>query len=636
MIQFVHSRRPDRLSYDTIEYPRPFEFILFENIAIPIVSSRIHHYCIYQYFIRAECFDYGPSEEIRRNNSIIMIFVKASSVWRLTLCVLAIAYVERHEMISVTVHVHAETSVSETLSIPGQIVNAKVPSFEPNKKQAGQPKQQLWLYEGALYDPLDGRKVAKVRGLELVQQLEDTSNLAIDSLLKHPNATYQDSKTLWSQKIFCYTTEKTRTTTAAGTVEDALREQPRSMQESILDSVRVRPRSPRKKVPLDQAVAVYETATTFISRKSGKGKRNTSMNREQDDDDDDETEVLVHSEWPNGQTMWGTARDCSQQTGDSVSGSRSSTNIDFTVFAKLRNKNSPLYSPDLILDDSANSSSGTRTTKSGDIIVSPKRASLVQFGSSDGTMETKHKFGARETYSYRNVPNEAVTSTKRNTRRKWFPFSWPLSRGKNEKGATSTSPSLYYTRYGEGPPFYAPGRMCMLELRGRPVSNLGEVGPLLRGLILGNSTSNNDQQSGSPAPISNFHWNRNNEEEEEASTEDMKGKAAKGVMVSSSSSSSSSNEPAIMSIQRAWNLRERQRDLQVGNSDRYVTTKQLQSRRRRMRQPLALKLTVVDDTSTVTGKQGIQKLTVFAKRGMNCAISIWERIQASTTMESRS
>ena len=551
-----------------------------------------------------------------------MSFVGASFAWHMALCVVAIACVGQHEMISVVVR--AETSISETFSIPSQILNAKVPSAKANFLQSQHQKQQLWLYEGALYDPLDGRKVAKVRGLELVQPLENTSHLAIDTLLNHPNATYQDSKTVWSQKIFCYTTEKDKKTTTADTVEDGHQEQPQSMQESILDSVRVRPRSPRKEVPLDQAVAVYETATTFISRRTKNRKRDANVN----DGDDDETEVLVHSEWPNGQTMWGIARDCSQQTEESIPGSRSSTNIDFTIFAKLRNKNSPLYSPDLIRDDeSEDNSSGTRTTKNGDIIVSPKRASLVQFGSSDGTMETKHKFGARETYSYRNISNDATANSKKG--RQWFPFSRLRSRAK----MTSTSPTVYYTRYGEGPPFYAPGRMCMLELRGRPVNNLGEVGPLLKGLILGDS-SRSEQRSNRRPPISNFHWNEG-DGTQEATTDDVskhrrRGKGSKGVMVSINEESSTT------SIQTAWNLRERKGELSMSNSNNNAMTKQLQRRRRRTRQPLALKLTVVDDTSITTGKKGIRKWNALANRGKNCAMTIWDRIRASATMESRS
>ncbi len=555
-----------------------------------------------------------------------MSFIRASFVWHLGLCVVAIACVGQHEMISV--FVRAETSISDTFSIPSQILSAKVPSAKENSQQSQyqQQQQQLWLYEGALYDPLDGRKVAKVRGLELVQPLENTSHLAIDALLNHPNATYQDSMTVWSQKIFCYTTEKDRKTTAADTVEDGHQEQPQSMQESILDSVRVRPRSPRKEVPLDQAVAVYETATTFVSRRTKNRKRDANVNV--NDGDDDETEVLVHSEWPNGQTMWGIARDCSQQTEESIPGSKSSTNIDFTIFAKLRNKNSPLYSPDLIRDDeSEDNSSGTRTTKNGDIIVSPKRASLIQFGSSDGTMETKHKFGARETYSYRNIRNDATAKSKKG--QQWFPFSRLRSRAK----MTSTSPTVYYTRYGEGPPFYAPGRMCMLELRGRPVNNLGEVGPLLKGLILGDS-SRSEQRGNRRPPISNFHWNEG-DETKEATTNDVskhrrRGKGSKGVMVSSN------EEYTPVSIQTAWNLREIKGELSIGKNNSNAITKQLERRRRQTRQPLALKLTVVDDTSMTTGRQGIRKWNALAKRGKNCATAFLDRIRASTTMESRS
>lgn len=42
---------------------------------------------------------------------------------------------------------------------------------------------------------------------------------------------------------------------------------------------------------------------------------------------------------------------------------------------------------------------------------------------------------------------------------------------------------MQYTRYGEGPPFYAPGRMCMLELEGRPIDSLGDASPLLQQVI---------------------------------------------------------------------------------------------------------------------------------------------------------
>lgn len=506
----------------------------------------------------------------------------------------------------------AEASTPDTVSIPSQILNAKIPT-------SNEQNQQLWLYEGALYDPLDGRQVAKVQGLELVQQLDDTSHLAIDRLLKHPNATYQDSKTLWSQKIFCYTTTKNigKDASSSDDTVDRLQEKA-TAQESILDSVRVRPRSPRKEVPLDQAVAVYETATTFVSRKK-RTTRHTNSNKHESDGDD--VEVLVHSEWPNGQTIWGKARDCSQQIGKSnTDNDKSDSNtIDFTIFAKLRNKNSPLYSPNLIRGEE--SQDETRTTKNGDIIVSPKRASLVQFGSSDGTMETKHKYGARETYSYRNIPKTVDSdSNKSNNLPTWFPLFW---RNSKTKDSSATSPTVYYTRYGEGPPFYAPGRMCMLELRGRPVSNVGEVGPLLKGLIEGKSSAKQEKQK---PPISNFHWKDNLVGNQGDEKRRRNGKAVV--------KSNSSNNPSAISIQTAWNLLERNRELGNDGRDTNPKARVLSKRRRRTSQPLALRLDVPDETMEATNGKG--NFRVLWKKGRNCAVAMWDRIKDSSTMESRS
>ena len=544
-----------------------------------------------------------------------------------TLCIVAlniIAIGDRRKFIS-----PAEASTSDSVSIPSQILHAKIPKSkeDPQSKH----NQQLWLYEGALYDPLDGRQVANVQGLELVQQLDDTSHLAIDTLLKHPNATYQDSKTVWSQKIFCYTTTKdfgkdVRSSSSSSSYDTGNRT-PQTMQESILDSVRVRPRSPRKEVPLDQAVAVYETATTFLSRKK-RGNANAKSNKRENGDDEeeeDDVEVLVHSEWPNGQTIWGKAQECSQQIGKSKTNKVNSGTdmIDFTIFAKLRNKNSPLYSPDLIRDEESHEE--TRTTKNGEIIVSPKRISLVQFGSSDGTMESKHKFGARETYSYRNIPSTGEAIRKIRNSPKRFPFPW-----KNKKLTDSslTRPTVYYTRYGEGPPFYAPGRMCMLELRGRPVSNFGEVGPLLKGLIQGKISK--EQQNRKPT-IANFNWQENQSRVQSDSVpKDRKvcPNGREGTNVDGKTRSSP------VSIQTAWNLRERNRELGIDSSEPYAKSTHFPKRRRRTRQLLTLRLDVPDETMANT--YGKRNWRVLLRNGRNSVKTMWDRIKDSSTMESRS
>mmetsp|Transcript_22060 Transcript_22060/g.48915 ORF Transcript_22060/g.48915 Transcript_22060/m.48915 type:complete len:548 (-) Transcript_22060:342-1985(-) len=509
--------------------------------------------------------------------------------------------------------VHADETVSNHVSIPKQILAARVPPSE-SKNHRQQERQQLWLYEGALYDPLDGRQVAKVQGLELVRPLDDTTNLAIDSLLKHPNATYEDAKTVWSQKIFCYT----KPPQAGGGTSD---DNPPPTQETILNSVRVRPQSPRKEVPLDQAVAVYETATTFISRKC-------RSHNEIENIDGDDDEILVHSEFPNGQTMWGEASDFQQQVDDTRS-------IDFTVFAKLRNRHSRLYAPDLIRDDDDFEKPKQKSSKSGDVVISPKRAALVQFGSSSGTMETKHKFGARETYSYRNIPL-APDQTRNHDASKglagWFP--WLLRRNSPRRASNDGSPtktktgaSLYYTRYGEGPPFYAPGRMCMLELRGRPIGSLGEATSLLRGLLLHEASS---------GPIVNLHWKDNREETDEMLAVAPKQERRKpGTLAKAAIAEIGNSKAPPPTIQTAWNLRvknnrytsdKKGRDKVASlGGDRQKSNLSTQKKQQFL---LRLEERIPDD------EDGNNNLRAWTRYGKKRALAVWDRIRASTTMES--
>mmetsp|Transcript_5578 Transcript_5578/g.16057 ORF Transcript_5578/g.16057 Transcript_5578/m.16057 type:complete len:559 (-) Transcript_5578:421-2097(-) len=524
------------------------------------------------------------------------------------------------------------TADGSKASIPSQILRARMPFLAKPQNNGDDDdddddKQQLWMYEGALYDPLDGRQVANVQGLELVRPLYDTSHLAIDSLLRHPNATYVDAKTLWSQKIFCYTKPTTRT--SAGFGNDA--SQSESGGEDILQSVRIRPRSPRKKVPLDQAVAVYETATTFVSRtkRGGRASDDTA-----DDRSEDEDELLVHSERPNGQTMWGMAAQGGSQRQRAGNGSNNNNNnnnnMDFTVFAKLRNKHSPLYAPDLVPDPD-DDKPRSKSNADGDVIVSPKRAALVQFGSSDKTMESKHKYGARETYSYRNIaPLPAAAVAPAGSQRRWSPLEWfrriPGEYAKQFMGtarsSTSSSTSVHYTRYGEGPPFYAPGRMCMLELRGRPIGDLDEATPLLRGLL---------RRDG--GPVANFHWAGDDPSVEDDAKTKTTTKKKKDVG-STTTTTTITNTMAIPSLQTAWNRKE--------PSTTYPTE--------RMRTPTGaaarrgansgrstkhlLRLDVPDDFD---GEEGAGKrLGAWTKKGKQRAEALWDRLKAATAMEAGS
>ena len=330
------------------------------------------------------------------------------------------------------------------------ILHAKGLSLSKNQQQQ---QQQLWMYSGSLYDPLDGRKVANVQGLELLKKVcnNESSSLQITPLLQNPNATYEDAATILSQKVFCYTTPSTASSGSST--------QPQEQQ--ILRNIRVRPQSPLKLIPLDQAVSVFETATTYTTRNSGSGG---------DEDGDDGQELIIHSEWPsNRQTIWSKATNIKM----------TDTSLDYTLFAKRRSSSSLLYRPDLV-------TTKTKTAATDDAVAaSPKRSSLIQIGPSNN-IESKHKFGARETYSWTRTTNLSKLGSENGGGflSRFNPFrrqEKSLTGGVG--GSDDTTTHLTYSRYGEAPSFYAPGRMCMLELQGRPISCLKDATPILQNLI---------------------------------------------------------------------------------------------------------------------------------------------------------
>jgi hypothetical protein len=436
---------------------------------------------------------------------------------------------------------HLATPTVLATTIPSQIFHARIPCLVGYPTSTGQ--QQLWMYQGALYDPLDGRQICQVQGLEMVRPVYNTSHLAIDAILRAANATYEDVKSLWSQKIFCYTT----------TSSDRTRQE-------LLTTVRLRPQAPLKRVPVNQAVMVYETATSFVSRGN-----------------EDQPELLIHSEFPNGKTMWGKAAFSTGSGGSVVSSPlqnqqnqppMSSSSTDFTVYTKLRSPKSPLHAPDL-----SETTTSLQTGSEQGLVVSPKRAALVQFGSASGTMETKHKFGARETYSYRNIP-PAVQSTTEKKHPMWMMTSLAVwgTRRRNEP-TTPVTTTLSYSRYGEGPPFYAPGRMCMLELSARPIASVADATPVLQSLL---------QHNG--GPVQNF------------------------------------GGTSVISIQQAWGLGLHRGKARYGKGNKAAATSSTQR---------VLHL----DNDAIQRDSTRMRLPTWVNKGQAKLEELWERISTSTTME---
>jgi len=363
--------------------------------------------------------------------------------------------------------------------------------------RSGPTGHAIWAYQGALYDPLNGQKIANVQGLELVRKLAETDAsleqrtkfhkrcgdlVAATGLMGGGTTGNSDGEknndnnihvdyagTLLSRKLFCYTDPNV---------------DPRSLKSrggggvgggagGLLRSIRLRPGSPERTIPMDQAATVYDSASTFVQR----GK-----------------EWIVHTEWPDGRVVWTSTHVMYDQNDDaddendggayderstSVGSDRSATAsstplklsdgnvLEFSAYARPQGRGRPRF-PDLTIpvvqtkgsnkNRKKQKKGSTSSTEEATTTVSPRRSALVQFGTGSGGGDAlSSKFGARETYSY----------------------TLHGSGGNPQYNAGKKGCSVRYTRYGEGPIWYGPGRLCTLELTGKRVTDVSELPPML-------------------------------------------------------------------------------------------------------------------------------------------------------------
>mmetsp|Transcript_6171 Transcript_6171/g.9480 ORF Transcript_6171/g.9480 Transcript_6171/m.9480 type:complete len:120 (-) Transcript_6171:794-1153(-) len=68
----------------------------------------------------------------------------------------------------------------------------------------------VWSYEGTLYDPLDGRKICGVEGIELVRILASSPSKSNRKSLLVSND-MKSSATILSRKLFCYQNPEKKT-----------------------------------------------------------------------------------------------------------------------------------------------------------------------------------------------------------------------------------------------------------------------------------------------------------------------------------------------------------------------------------------------------------------------------------------
>ena len=406
--------------------------------------------------------------------------------------------------------------------------------------RCGPTGRSTWLYQGGLYDPLTGDQIAHVEGMEILEavsmptnhrgveeddnrlslendnqknnpknkrrrkpkkrgktdKMDETSAvkasssssstgmdlLSIHGSLTHPDSKYTQAGTLLSRKFFIYRSKDDKKT--------------------LLQSVKLRPYSPERKIPLNQVVSAYATANTFIERSP--------------------REWMVHGEWPDGRTVWnqatvhrnGESWSEGQATDESLSNQQGKSNqrrrtkrrrgkdtaqppvesfttksLEFTVHVRPRAKNrnaKDKKGPDLTLEpatiqETVDGVNGT-ATKTTSATRSPPRSSWFSIGPSSST---KLSTGARETYHYEWTEDENPKQQQQEEeqydrydedalrrmgarRRRRFLLGRPRKKAtKVPSSATGSECSVRYTRYGEGPVWYGPNRFCLLELRGK-------------------------------------------------------------------------------------------------------------------------------------------------------------------------
>jgi len=367
--------------------------------------------------------------------------------------------------------------------------------------RCGNTNPALWSYEGKLTDPASGKVIAEVEGLEIVKALpviypsppsatitnnnikkESIFNKLYANRILYPQTTkttlqsnnnqqWDSAVTIISRKMFCY-----RNPTRSVDNKSSIETNKSSLYNSLLTSVRLRPDGPIRHLSPEESISMYDLAVTYISRNNGK-------------------EMIVFSERPDIDNeesiknyVMGTAK---QQHLLSTNGH--STVFDFAIHVQKGISDTPILPPLKQLIDS------------DEVVISPPRSRLLQFGKGDGSSSSDRKYGSvRETYTYTFDQNESVeggvseTSSSRDidmknaNRRRGFGrrgrrFKPSFSSRMNQIGQIkkqikaskavddslvqqtehNSKCSVRYTRYGEAPPWYAPGRSCTLELQGK-------------------------------------------------------------------------------------------------------------------------------------------------------------------------
>ena len=258
---------------------------------------------------------------------------------------------------------------------------------------------------------------------------------------------------------------------------------------SLLTSLRLRPDGPLRHLSPIENMAIYDSAITYISRNKGRemvvfsergggGGRDTTTSTDTSSSSSSSSDVDSLMVDVTKQYVMGSAQ-CNTSTNKRQSSSSSSSVSSFefsvhaqrgTVDTKNEGSSGPMLPPFKLSDGSE---------EEEEVTISPPRSRLLQFGKGDGSSSSsERKYGSvREMYTYTFDHNSESRPDIMvgNTDKKFNFFDRIKGQlGMNDKPESESSSqpecTVSYTRYGEAPPWYAPGRSCTLELHGKRIA----------------------------------------------------------------------------------------------------------------------------------------------------------------------
>jgi hypothetical protein len=324
----------------------------------------------------------------------------------------------------------------------------------------------LWSYEGTLTDPTTGKVIAEVEGLELIKRLpvvERTQfidnnersmlgKLHAKSLLCSENNStpqWDVAMTVLCRRLFCY-----RRRNSIVPVPNPGSSTESSPCNSLLTSLRLRPDGPLRHLSPSESMSIYDSALTYISRNKGRELVILSERGGCESTNPEDAELK-------NQFVMGNAEINSSNKKSPYS------LFEYSILARRGSEwNGPAPLPPL---------KAPGQVESADVTISPPRSRFLQFGKGDGSDNSSaRKYGsARETYSY-TLDNDFESADDSSSTNDGIFVRIVEKFGVRRPRETPIKPKnqcrVVYTRYGEAPPWYAPGRSCTLELRGERIN----------------------------------------------------------------------------------------------------------------------------------------------------------------------